>query len=335
MCRSGVGRGAWPRRVSAEQIKINHGNYARTQLRPSEPRGSAGRYSTRTVTVRTVAVRTAAGGPLRADRRGRTAAGGPSRADRRGRTVAGGPSPSGPSPSGPLPCHAAAGPPLGETQSVMPEQIRRISTPPARPPFPMTMRRRTYRNVDGQRVEGTWRHAFTRNGNTYYLTDLVVYADGAIDCGDGGLIDLNGLREKLACGCVATTLPEGGQASAHHVASWKFSEPRTWIDPDMLAGEVERRLDLGDVHSSMITHMALDQSNAKDLELAVEAHIDRSGHRSLLCGAPLDARYSRPTSSTGQAPLPPEPDRLDLDSAPRTPAPAPPTPVPGSPRPHR
>lgn len=104
------------------------------------------------------------------------------------------------------------------------------------------MHRRTYRNVDGERVEGTWRHAFTRNGDTYYLTDLVVYADGAIDCG-GGLTDLNGLREKLACGCVATTLPEGAQASAHHVANWKFSEPQTWIDADMLAGEVADEID--------------------------------------------------------------------------------------------
>jgi len=36
--------------------------------------------------------------------------------------------------------------------------------------------------VDGQRVEGTWRHVFVRNWDRYFLTDLIVYADGAIDC---------------------------------------------------------------------------------------------------------------------------------------------------------
>lgn len=103
--------------------------------------------------------------------------------------------------------------------------------------------RRTYRNVDGERVEGTWRHIFTRNGDTYYLADLIVYADGAIDCGVGGLTDLHGLRRYLHSGRVATTLQDGSRASAHHVASWRFAEPDTWIDVDMLLGEVADDLD--------------------------------------------------------------------------------------------
>ncbi|GAB3956325.1 hypothetical protein GCM10027614_68190 [Micromonospora vulcania] len=73
----------------------------------------------------------------------------------------------------------------------------------------MTRGQRTYRNVDGERVEGTWRPVFTRSMDTYLLTDLKVYADGAIDCGGGELTDLDGLREKLSCGCLATNLPEG------------------------------------------------------------------------------------------------------------------------------
>jgi predicted NAD-dependent protein-ADP-ribosyltransferase YbiA (DUF1768 family) len=105
------------------------------------------------------------------------------------------------------------------------------------------MRRGTFRNADGQRVEGVWRHIFTRNGDTYYLADLVIYADGAIDCRTGGLTDLDGLREQLRCGRVATTLEEGATASVHHVASCRFAQPQTWIDADMLLGEVADEID--------------------------------------------------------------------------------------------
>lgn len=52
----------------------------------------------------------------------------------------------------------------------------------------------TYRVVDGARIEGTWRPAFIWNGGTYYLTDLLIYADGKVDC--WGLVGFGGvLRE--------------------------------------------------------------------------------------------------------------------------------------------
>lgn len=105
------------------------------------------------------------------------------------------------------------------------------------------MGRRTYREVDGERVEGTWRHIFTRNMDMYFLTDMIIYADGAIDCGTGGLTDLDGLRELLRCGRVAVTLTEGGRASAHHVASWRFLEPQTWVDAENLVGEAADEID--------------------------------------------------------------------------------------------
>lgn len=41
---------------------------------------------------------------------------------------------------------------------------------------------RTYRIVDGERIEGSWRHIFIKNGSTYFLSALKVYADGLIDC---------------------------------------------------------------------------------------------------------------------------------------------------------
>ena len=95
--------------------------------------------------------------------------------------------------------------------------------------------------MDGERIEGTWRHAFIRNGGNYFLTDLLIYADGMVDC--WGLETLEGFADKLASGWVATDLPEGARASAHHLASWKFAEPRSWLTPEMLLGEVRDDID--------------------------------------------------------------------------------------------
>lgn len=105
----------------------------------------------------------------------------------------------------------------------------------------MAIRRRTWRNVDGERIEGTWRHAFIRNGGTYYLTDLLIYADGMVDCWE--LVTLEEFATKLASGWVATELTDGARASAHHLAAWTFAEPQTWLTPEMLLGEVRDDID--------------------------------------------------------------------------------------------
>ncbi|MGM7644669.1 NADAR family protein [Nocardia sp. JW2] len=100
---------------------------------------------------------------------------------------------------------------------------------------------RTYRVVDGQRIEGTWRPIFIRNGGSYYLTDLKIYADGAIDC--WGMVDLDGLRDKLASGWIATTIEPGARASAHDLAGWQFLEPQMWINPDDFVVQVADAID--------------------------------------------------------------------------------------------
>ncbi|MFI2345801.1 NADAR family protein [Streptomyces sp. NPDC019443] len=100
--------------------------------------------------------------------------------------------------------------------------------------------RTTYRMADGIRVPGTWRHAFIRNGD-YFLTDLFIYADGLIDC--WGLVTLDEFEEKLRCGWVATELPDGGRASGHDLAAWTFSEPRTWLTPELVLAEVRDTID--------------------------------------------------------------------------------------------
>ena len=95
---------------------------------------------------------------------------------------------------------------------------------------------RTYRILDdGERIEGTWRHVFIKNG-PYHLADLKVYADGLIDC--WGLVDIDGFREKVREGWVATSLAEHGNANAFQLARWRFEDPQC-ISADQLISEVE------------------------------------------------------------------------------------------------
>lgn len=85
------------------------------------------------------------------------------------------------------------------------------------------------------------RHAFIRNGKDYFLTDLLIYADGSIWCWEW--VDLDGLRDKLASGWVATSFETGARASAHHVGSWRFADPRSGMKPEWLLGEVADEID--------------------------------------------------------------------------------------------
>lgn len=101
--------------------------------------------------------------------------------------------------------------------------------------------RTTHRTADGVRVPGTWRHAFICNGGSYFLTDLFIYADGLVDCWE--LVTLDEFEKKLHSGWVATSLPDGGRASAHALASWTFGEPRTWLTPELLLAEVRDTID--------------------------------------------------------------------------------------------
>jgi predicted NAD-dependent protein-ADP-ribosyltransferase YbiA (DUF1768 family) len=118
---------------------------------------------------------------------------------------------------------------------------------------------KTFRLVDGERIEGTTRPVFIRNGGTYFLSELRVFADGLIDC--WGLVDLSGLREKLRSGWVATSLEPGARASANHLASWRFSEPQMWVTADELLGEVADDIDTlnGRPDSTRRCHAALER----------------------------------------------------------------------------
>jgi ribA/ribD-fused uncharacterized protein len=95
--------------------------------------------------------------------------------------------------------------------------------------------------VDGERIEGTWRPIFIRNGRQYFLADLLAYADGMIDCWE--LVNLEEFAAKVSSGWVATDLPDGAQASAYNLATWKFTDPHMWLTPQMLLSEVRDEID--------------------------------------------------------------------------------------------
>ncbi|WP_433474877.1 NADAR family protein [Spirillospora sp. CA-142024] len=97
------------------------------------------------------------------------------------------------------------------------------------------MLNRIHRIEDGRRIEGVVRPVFIHNFS-YHLTNLLVFADGAINCWEW--VDLDGLREKLECGWVVTEVPEGGEISAFELGRWKVSEPMFGLTAEMLLGEV-------------------------------------------------------------------------------------------------
>ncbi|WP_323746261.1 NADAR family protein [Catenulispora pinisilvae] len=105
----------------------------------------------------------------------------------------------------------------------------------------MAIHNATWRDVDGERIVGTWRPAFIRNGRSYFLTDLLIYADGMVDC--WGLETLEGFADKLASEWVVTDVPEDTRVSAHHLGSWKMADPHLSLTPEMLLGEVRDTVD--------------------------------------------------------------------------------------------
>ncbi|WP_214102639.1 NADAR family protein [Acrocarpospora catenulata] len=96
--------------------------------------------------------------------------------------------------------------------------------------------KRTYRYVDGERIDGTWRLVFVQMGPGYFLWDLEIYADGAIRCLEW--MDLDGLRDKVMSGHIATTLRHGARASAAGLGSWHLGNPDMSIYPWDLVAEV-------------------------------------------------------------------------------------------------
>jgi hypothetical protein len=60
------------------------------------------------------------------------------------------------------------------------------------------------------------------------LTDQKIYADGVVDCREH--VALEQFAAKVHSGRVTTAPPDDARASAHHVASWTFVNPTSWVD---------------------------------------------------------------------------------------------------------
>ncbi|GIG71371.1 NADAR family protein [Phytomonospora endophytica] len=106
----------------------------------------------------------------------------------------------------------------------------------------MTSDKRTWRTVDGVRIEGTRRPVFVDNGGAHLLTDLTIYADGVIDCQSAHL-DLDGLAAALESGRVAIAPPPGSTVSIHHLATWTCGETRAVVTPATLLAEIADEID--------------------------------------------------------------------------------------------
>ncbi|HLH82224.1 MAG TPA: hypothetical protein VKV38_03090 [Trebonia sp.] len=100
----------------------------------------------------------------------------------------------------------------------------------------MPRHRRTYREVDGVRVEGAWRPVFVRDGGFYELTRLLIHAGGKTDC--RGLPGSDEFRAEVSSGRIATAIEPGAQAPAHQMASWRMAGPVSWVTADQLIAEV-------------------------------------------------------------------------------------------------
>lgn len=75
-------------------------------------------------------------------------------------------------------------------------------------------------------VEGTTISGIIHNGQ-YFYTNIEIYEDGMIHCWE--LVDLNGLKEKIASGWLVSQIPNGKNVSIHGLgtygvasAEWKF-----------------------------------------------------------------------------------------------------------------
>jgi hypothetical protein len=99
-----------------------------------------------------------------------------------------------------------------------------------------------YRNQDGNIIKGTGLYAYIHNGS-YYLTEIIVYEDGVIDC--WGLVDLEGFEKKVRQGWVVTNLPAGTAI----------------ILPFMAPGEHATLSKATDAHESEFVKMVRDELN--------------------------------------------------------------------------
>lgn len=99
---------------------------------------------------------------------------------------------------------------------------------------------RTYRQVDGVTIPGTFLQAFIKNGQHYFVAEIKIYRDGIIDTHGFEHVDLEGFKLRVRTGWVRTTLPEGARVSMM-LSSLNFdvSNVKAQVEEEEFIKEVE------------------------------------------------------------------------------------------------
>ncbi len=75
------------------------------------------------------------------------------------------------------------------------------------------------------------------HNGSYFLTELQVFADGLVNCWQ--MVDLPMFREKLRCGWVVTSIPDGSELSIHGIGSVALTSARWAHTPKSLVNFIQ------------------------------------------------------------------------------------------------
>jgi hypothetical protein len=78
------------------------------------------------------------------------------------------------------------------------------------------------------------------HNGSYFLTQLQVFADGLINCWE--MVDLPMFKEKLRCGWVVTSIPDGAKLNIHGIGSVEVISPVWKYTPNSLVEFVQETI---------------------------------------------------------------------------------------------
>lgn len=99
----------------------------------------------------------------------------------------------------------------------------------------------TCREMNGEQIIGKRLSAYIHNGGTYFLTAIIVYKDGMIDC--WGLMDFEGFKQAIARGWCVTTLPEGAKVAVSFLSDFTAVNVQSWIREEEFVKEVAETIE--------------------------------------------------------------------------------------------
>jgi len=97
------------------------------------------------------------------------------------------------------------------------------------------------RQINDHIIIGKSLPVFIHNGSTYFLSQLIVYQDGQIDC--WGFRTLEEFEQKVRSGWIVTRLPEDAEVDIHHLATFKAKDVFNYVEEIDLVREVKDLLE--------------------------------------------------------------------------------------------